>query len=186
MSGPSTFPVATGDGYGGLGLTLRVAPRRSGGCSKTWAQANSTNGRKTSLGLGSYPVVTLAMARDRVANARAIAEGRGPGRAACSGRRPWRRRMRSWSRSTRRTGSATAASARAPTNELVIDPYNVNTETSASSKSGEGVGSLETRHSTFVNSLGNLTLVDKRIRSLAGNDGLAEKLDVLECELPHY
>ena len=61
-----------GDGYGGLGLSLRVTPRKSGGLSKTWAQAISANGTKTSLGLGSYPVVTLAMARDRtLTNARA-------------------------------------------------------------------------------------------------------------------
>ena len=70
-----------GDGYGGLGLSLLVTPRKSGGLSKTWAQAISPNGRKTSLGLGSYPVVTLAMARDRaLANARLVAEGRDPRR----------------------------------------------------------------------------------------------------------
>ena len=70
-----------GDGYGGHGLSLRVTPRKSGGPSKTWAQAVSPNGTKTSLGLGSYPVVTLAMARERaLANARAIAEGRDPRR----------------------------------------------------------------------------------------------------------
>ena len=58
-------------------------PRKSGGLSKTWAQAISPNGTKTSLGLGSYPVVTLAMARDRaLANARSIAEGRDPRRRA--------------------------------------------------------------------------------------------------------
>ena len=49
--------------------------------SKTWAQAIFANGAKTSLGLGSYPVVTLALARDRaLANARAIAESRDPRR----------------------------------------------------------------------------------------------------------
>ena len=58
-------------------LSLLVTPRKSGGLSKTWAQAISPNGTKTTLGLGSWPVVTLAMARDRaLANARAIAEGR--------------------------------------------------------------------------------------------------------------
>ena len=74
-------PGRYGDGYGGHGLSLLVTPRKSGGLSKTWAQAISPNGTKTSLGLGSYPVVTLAMARDRaLANARAIAEGRDPRR----------------------------------------------------------------------------------------------------------
>ena len=57
-------PGRYGDGYGGLGLSLLVTPRKSGGLSKTWAQAVSPNGKKTSLGLGSWPVVTLAMARD--------------------------------------------------------------------------------------------------------------------------
>ena len=48
---------------------------------KTWAQAISPNGTKTSLGLGSYAVVTLAMAREKaLANARAIAEGHDPRR----------------------------------------------------------------------------------------------------------
>ena len=28
-----------GDGHGGLGLSLLVTPRKSGGLSKTWAQA---------------------------------------------------------------------------------------------------------------------------------------------------
>ena len=74
-------PGRYGDGYGGHGLSLLVTPRKSGGLSKTWAQAISPNGTKASLGLGSYPVVTLAMARDRtLANARAIAEGRDPRR----------------------------------------------------------------------------------------------------------
>ena len=74
-------PGRYGDGYGGHGLSLLVTPRKSGGFSKTWAQAISPNGTKTSLGLGSYPVVTLAMARERaLANARAIAEGREPRR----------------------------------------------------------------------------------------------------------
>ena len=80
-SGPSASPGRYGDGYGGLGLSLLVTPRKSGGLSKTWAQTVSPNGTKTSLGLGSYPVVTLAMARDRaLANARLVAEGRDPRR----------------------------------------------------------------------------------------------------------
>ena len=74
-------PGRCGDGHGGHGLSLLVTPRKSGGLSKTWAQAISPNGAKTSLGLGSYPVVTLAMAREKaLANARALAEGRDPRR----------------------------------------------------------------------------------------------------------
>ena len=53
-----SVPGRYGDGYGGHGLSLLVTPRKSGGFSKTWAQAISPNGTKTSLGLGSYPVVT--------------------------------------------------------------------------------------------------------------------------------
>ena len=68
-------PGRYGEGYGGLGLSLLVTPRKSGGLSKTWTQAISPNGAKTNLGLGSYPVVTLAMARER-----ALAEGRDPRR----------------------------------------------------------------------------------------------------------
>ena len=48
-----------GDGYGGHGLSLLATPRKSGGFSKTWAQAISPNGTRTNLGLGSCPVVTL-------------------------------------------------------------------------------------------------------------------------------
>ena len=87
-------PGRYGDRYGGLGLSLLVTPRKSGGLSKTWAQAVSPHRTKTSLGLGSCPVVTLAMARDRaLANARAIAGAATPG-AACGtcprSRRPMR------------------------------------------------------------------------------------------------
>ena len=71
-----TVPGRYGDGDGGLGLSLRVTPRKSGGLSKTWAQAISVNSPKTSLGLGSYPVVTLGDGP----RARAIAEGRDPRR----------------------------------------------------------------------------------------------------------
>ena len=38
--------------HGGLGPSLPVTPRKSGGFSKTWALAVSPNGTKTSLGLG--------------------------------------------------------------------------------------------------------------------------------------
>ena len=43
------------------------------------------DGRPTSIGLGRYPVVTLALARQRaLENARAIAEGRDPCRRAAT------------------------------------------------------------------------------------------------------
>lgn len=72
-------PGRYGDGRGGLGLTLRVKPASRGGYCKSWGQSIRINGRKTTLGLGAYPVVTLAMARERaVENARAVALGRDP------------------------------------------------------------------------------------------------------------
>lgn len=39
-------PGRYGDGHGGLGLSLVVAPRESGGLSRTWAQANVTTTRR--------------------------------------------------------------------------------------------------------------------------------------------
>ena len=76
-------PGRYGDGRGGLGLTLRVKPASRGGYCKSWAQSIRINGQKTTIGLGSYPVINLAMARERaVKNARAIALGHDPRRAS--------------------------------------------------------------------------------------------------------
>ena len=75
------LPGRYGDGYGGHGLSLLVKPAAHGGLSKSWAQAVRPNGKTTSIGLGAYPVVTLAAARDKALdNARAVAEGRDPRR----------------------------------------------------------------------------------------------------------
>ena len=47
--------------------------------SKTWAQRIRIRGQLTSIGLGSFPVVTLATARKKaLENARLIAEGGDP------------------------------------------------------------------------------------------------------------
>ena len=74
-------PGRYGDGRGGLGLTLLVKPAAHNGMCKSWGQSVRIDGRRTTLGLGRYPVVTLAMARRRaLANARAIALGRDPRR----------------------------------------------------------------------------------------------------------
>ena len=68
-----------GDGHGGLGLSLMVKPRANGGLSKTWAQRQRIDGRLVSLGLGSYPVITLAKARSKaLENARTVADGSDP------------------------------------------------------------------------------------------------------------
>ena len=77
------IPGRYGDGRGGLGLTLLVKPTARNTFSKSWAQSVRIDGRRTTLGLGRYPVVTLAMARKRaLANARAIALGRDPRRSS--------------------------------------------------------------------------------------------------------
>ena len=76
-----SIPGRYGDGHGGHGLSLLVKRAAHGGLSKSWAQAVRPNGRTTSVGLGGYPVITLAAARDKaLENARAVAEGRDPRR----------------------------------------------------------------------------------------------------------
>ena len=76
------LPGRYGDGCGGLGLGLLVRPALRGGLNKSWTQSVRIDGRPTSLSLGRYPVVTLAMARERAFdNARSIAQGRYPRRS---------------------------------------------------------------------------------------------------------
>jgi integrase len=65
-----------GDGRGGLGLSLLVKKTANGRWSKTWSQRIRIRGKLATLGLGSFPAVTLAMARDRVLdNARRVEGG---------------------------------------------------------------------------------------------------------------
>ena len=72
-------PGRYGDGRGGLGLSLLVKPTVNGRWSKTWSQRVKVGGRLTNVGLGSYPVITLAEARARaLENARAVAAGKDP------------------------------------------------------------------------------------------------------------
>ena len=74
-------PGRYGDGRGGHGLSLLVKPASVGGFSKSWAQRIRANGKPTNVGLGSYPVVTLAEARAKaLENRRAVAQGRDPRR----------------------------------------------------------------------------------------------------------
>ena len=76
-------PGRYGDGRGGLGLSLLVRTAARGHVTKCWTQSVRIDRRPTSIGLGRYPVVTLAMARRRaLENAQAIAEGRDPRRRA--------------------------------------------------------------------------------------------------------
>ena len=66
-----------GDGRGGFGLTLVVRPNGV----KHWYQRLRIGGRPSNVGLGGYPLVTLAQARSRaLANARAARLGGDPRR----------------------------------------------------------------------------------------------------------
>lgn len=72
-------PGRYGDGRGGHGLSLLVKPTKSGRLSKTWAQRLRINGRDINIGLGPFPVVTLAEARKAaLENRRATFQGRDP------------------------------------------------------------------------------------------------------------
>ena len=76
-------PGRYGDGRGGLGLSLLVRTAARGHVTKCWTQSVRIDRRPTSIGLGRYPVVTLALARQRaLENAQAIAERRDPRRRA--------------------------------------------------------------------------------------------------------
>ena len=72
-------PGRYGDGRGGHGLSLLVKPASTGGFPKSWAQRIRLDGKAANVGLGAYPVVTLARARQKaLANARTVSEGRDP------------------------------------------------------------------------------------------------------------
>ena len=74
-----TRPGRYGDGHGGHGLSLLVKPRAAGGLAKSWSQRLRINGAPCNLGLGPYPIVTLAEARAvALENARAVYQGRDP------------------------------------------------------------------------------------------------------------
>ena len=75
-------PGRYGDGRGGHGLSLLVKPMKYGGQSRTWSQRLLINGKPVSIGLGSYPVVTLAEARNAaLENRRALSTGHDPRRS---------------------------------------------------------------------------------------------------------
>ena len=72
-------PGRYGDGRGGHSLSLLVKPTANGRWSKTWGQRLRIGGRITTLGLGSYPVVSLAEARRRaLVNRQAVEAGKDP------------------------------------------------------------------------------------------------------------
>ena len=72
-------PGVYGEGRGGHGLHLRVYRRADGRLAKSWGQRIAIRGRITNLGLGTFPLVTLAEARRKaLANRRETAQGRDP------------------------------------------------------------------------------------------------------------
>lgn len=69
-------PGRYGDGRGGYGLSLLVKRMKNGRWSKTWSQRLRINGTLVTIGLGSFPVVSLIMVRDKALdNARRVAQG---------------------------------------------------------------------------------------------------------------
>ena len=74
-----TRPGRYGDGHGGHGLSLLVKPRAAGGLATSWSQRLRVNGVPCNVGLGPYPIVTLAEARAKaLENARDVHQGRDP------------------------------------------------------------------------------------------------------------
>jgi len=72
-------PGVYGDGPGSHGLRLRVRVTDSGKVHRAWVQRLRFGGRETALGLGAYPTVTLAEARQLARdNAEAVRQGRHP------------------------------------------------------------------------------------------------------------
>ena len=75
VNGPGVY----GDGRGGRGLSLRVHRTLDGRITKTWRQRVRIEGRLTSIGLGPYPEVTLAEARQKALdNSRGVRLGQDP------------------------------------------------------------------------------------------------------------
>ena len=69
-------PGRYGDRRGGHGLTLLAKKTPSGRMSKSWSQQIRIKGKVVNIGLGSYPFVTLAMARDKARdNAQRVSRG---------------------------------------------------------------------------------------------------------------
>ena len=72
-------PGRYGDGRGGHGLSLLVKESSTDRFAKSWAQRLRIVGKPVNVGLGAFPVVTLATARERaLENARMVAEGGDP------------------------------------------------------------------------------------------------------------
>ena len=78
-----------GEGRGGHGLALLVRSRAGRGVRKSWIQRIRIDGQTTNIGLGPYPVVTLAEARRRaLRNRRKVEKGIDPRRSSGNGHVP--------------------------------------------------------------------------------------------------
>ena len=74
-------PGRYGDGWGGHGLSLLVKPGSTGRWSKSWSQRLRIDGVPFNIGLGSYPIVSLAQARAKALQyRRAVEVGQDPRR----------------------------------------------------------------------------------------------------------
>ena len=72
-------PGRYGDGYGGHGLMLQVHKASNARATKSWIQRVRINGKPTHVGIGTYPLVTLAEAREAaIENLRTIKKGLDP------------------------------------------------------------------------------------------------------------
>ena len=68
-----------GDGRGGHGLSLLVKRTVSGDYSKSFSQRLRLNGKEFTVGIGPFPMITLAEAREQaIENARAVFKGIDP------------------------------------------------------------------------------------------------------------
>ena len=75
----ATRPGRYGDGFGGHGLSLLVKERAHGGVAKSWSQRLRVSGRVRNIGLGPFPIVSLADARKAaIENARMAWQGQDP------------------------------------------------------------------------------------------------------------
>ena len=72
-------PGRYSDGPGGHGLSLLVKPGWQGRMAKSWSQRLRINGQAFNIGLGSYPIITLKIARElALENRRSVAQGTDP------------------------------------------------------------------------------------------------------------
>ena len=72
-------PGRYGDGRGGFGLSLLVKESSTGRFAKSWSQRLRINRQPFNVGLGGYPIVTLARARElALENSRAVEAGGDP------------------------------------------------------------------------------------------------------------